>query len=456
MNSQRRQLLALGSSAAFVSALGISCRKPLPPPDMDAAPGFWVWHRGSEFNAEEIAALAASGNGRIYRQIGEFGTRNGRWSPRPVVGGASMNLGSAIPVLRLDAGNALLETPGAAEAVARWLRFHRQDHRWERLQIDYDCPERLLARYSRFLSELREALVVRELSATALAGWIHSPRLKSLARAVDEMVPMFYDLQADEPAAVASGTFRPLVGTETCEWIRKWSACGIHWRAGLINLQRLSLFRADGRLVGHLRQWSPEDLIERRELEPVSGSDSNSAAWRVVRDGMIRGTRLAKDQVLVWRVPGDQATLEALTCARTSGAASIVWFALPGPGLRAARSVRHLAGLAEGTVPKPELALFVRNNALVLENQGRGDLAADPGAPLSRVTVDLGRSGVFTGGPGEFFAVRAENSLPRAYARRVVLSFAGLSAGATISTQPGSLNLDDHAPLDWTLLPPSS
>jgi hypothetical protein len=452
MNSQRRRLLFMGGSAVFASALGVGCSKKAPPPaPMDPAPGFWVWHRGSDFTPVERAALAASGGGRIYRQIGEFGWQAGKWSPRPVAGGGAEELTEVIPVLRLDAGRATLETPGAAQAVARWLRFHRPEQAWRRLQIDYDCPDRLLPRYARFLGELRVILNIQELSVTALASWIDSGNFKALTSAVDELVPMFYDLRPDVPADVLAGRFVPMVGAETCKWIDGWRSCDIPWRAGLGNLERLSLFAADGSIVGHLRDWSPEDLVARPGLEFIRSIPGEQASWRVSRDGSLRGTSLRAGQWLVWRTPHDGRSQAAVESAREAGAAGIVWFALPGPGLRAARSVPHVAELTQRRTPTAAPVVTVREKAVVLTNAGPGDLTAEPGGKLRRVWVDAGENGLFTSGPGRFFEMRAEEGVPIVYARRIGLSFPALPAGAAISSAPGSVNLPDGRLLEFSI-----
>jgi len=452
MNFQRRRLLVMGGSAVFASALGVGCRKKASPrAPMDPAPGFWVWHRGSDFTPAELAALAASGGGRIYRQLGEFGWQGGKWSPRPVAGGGAEDLTGVVPVLRLDAGRATLETPGAAQAVARWLKFHRPEQAWRRLQIDYDCPDRLLPRYARFLSDLRGLLNIHELSVTALAGWIGAANFKALAGAVDELVPMFYDLRRDAPAEVLAGRFVPMVGRETRKWIARWKSCRTPWRAGLGSLERLSLFAADGSIVGHLRDWSPENLATRTDLEFIQSIPGELAVWRVSRDGSLRGTSLRAGQLLVWRTPDDVQSLAAVEAAKDAGAAGIVWFAMPGPGLRGARTVPHLAELTRQRMPLAAPVVMVRKGAVVLLNTGTGDLAARPGEQLWRVWVDAGENGLFAPAPGMFSEMRADEGLPIAYARRVGLSFPALPAGAELSSAPGSVNLPDGRLLDFSI-----
>lgn len=459
MNLQRRRLLVMGGSAVCVSALGLSvvgCRRGRSPgAPMDEAPGFWIWHRGSSLSDDELAALAAGGGGRLYRQIAEFGPRAGGWSPRPLPGAWPSREGGT-PVLRLDPGGEILDRADAPRAVAAWLRHHYPNVAWPALQLDYDCPARLLGRYAGFLADLRGILEIGALSVTALAGWIRSPGFGQVAAAVDELVPMFYDLRADPEADVLAGRPLPMAGREAVRWIGEWKSCRRSWRAGLANFERLTLFNGDGTLAGHLRAWSPEDLVGRGDLELLDSRTEDTAVWRVLRDGALRGTRLRAGQWLVWRVPAAAASLAAMRAARDAGAAGIVWFALPGPGLRAAHSPSHLAGLAAGSVPPFRLALSVREGALVVRNDGPGDLMQRPGDGLSQVRVEAPEPGLFVpGGPGGCFEIRGGDGLPIALARRVLLAFPGLPAGAEVATDPGTTHLPEDRPPVWSLIDPS-
>ena len=220
----------------------------------DPTPGFWVWHRSSRLEEKERAAVPTGG--RLYRQIAEFGWRDGVWSPRPVAEPKNL-LENEIPVVRIDPGPAFLERADAVAMLAKWLRHHFQDKVPTSLQLDHDCPVRLLPRYAAFLRELRGELGLKEISITALAGWIDSPAFQQLGEAVDELLPMFYDLTADPPQEIVTGKAKPMAGPEAAAWIARWKSCRTPWRAGLANFERLTLFEADGKLTGHLKQWEP-------------------------------------------------------------------------------------------------------------------------------------------------------------------------------------------------------
>ncbi|WP_193214262.1 DUF3142 domain-containing protein [Luteolibacter marinus] len=444
----KRQLLA-----ATLLALA-ACREQPAAVTADRTPAFWIWHRSSALSSAEQTRLDQAGSQRIYRQVGEFGWSDDGWSARAVCP-AAVVAGSpdTIPVVRLDPGPAVMERADAAASLAKWIRFHFGEAVPDRLQIDHDCPARLLGRYAEFLSELRAELKLRELSVTALASWIESPALPRLGKATDELVPMFYDLSADPPRDIAAGKALPMAGDDGKRWIGRWKSCPAAWRAGLPNFERLSLFAGDGSLVGHLRDWSPETLAGSPVLVAVPGF-AGGAAYRVKEDARYHGTALAAGQLLVWRAPDDAALVDLVRSSFDAGARGIVWFALPGPGLRAVHTPPHLAALARGEIPAPSLEAMRRDDgSVVLRNKGPGDLAIQPGAELHRLEITAGRPGAFSAaGPGEFAA--RQSALPVNFSKNIILTFTKLDVGSEIATEAGLVagrtlhwSVDGAAPL---------
>ena len=413
----------------------------------DPTPGFWVWHRSSRLEEKERAAVPTGG--RLYRQIAEFGWRDGVWSPRPVAEPKNL-LENEIPVVRIDPGPAFLERADAVAMLAKWLRHHFQDKVPTSLQLDHDCPVRLLPRYAAFLRELRGELGLKEISITALAGWIDSPAFQQLGEAVDELLPMFYDLTVDPPQEIVTGKAKPMAGPEAAAWIARWKSCRTPWRAGLANFERLTLFEADGKLTGHLKQWEPESIARADFLETLP-QFSGGTGYRISRAAILHGTRLEASQVLVWRAPDDESLRALITAAFDAGARGVVWFALPGPGLRAAHSPSHLAALARGENPKHGVhAKLESDGRIVLRNDGPGDLSLAPGAPLHRLALTSDEAGTFTtAGPGEFIEVSAP--LPAKFSRKIVLSFPRLLVGGEIASESGLIPARGGRELQWSL-----
>ncbi|WP_035607387.1 DUF3142 domain-containing protein [Haloferula sp. BvORR071] len=429
-------------------------KKPSPlasshPPD--PTPSFWVWHRSSALTPAE--QFSVGGVSRLYWQIAEFGWRNGEWSPRPL-GKPQADSPNLVPVVRLDPGPDSILKPDAAATLAKWLRFHFDGNPPHTLQLDYDCPVRLLPKYAEYISALRAELSLQELSVTALASWGGTPGLEKVGKAADEIVPMFYDITADPPADVLAGKFVPMAGGEAQKWIAKWKDCSTPWRAGLPNFERLTLFQSDGTLSGHLRQWSPETVLAADYLQPLSTAPG-LALYRVTRDASLEGTALHAGQFLAWRAPDDETLRQLIASSFAAGARGIVWFALPGPGLRASHTPSHLAALARGESPQPSLKLQRdESGRITLRNEGSGDLIPAPGKAANRLKLTSSQAGAFAAvGPGEFLsvAVPSASRVSINFSHEIELTFHGLCVGEVVASESGLVTLKDGRELQWTI-----
>jgi hypothetical protein len=445
-----RPLLTAALLLIFVPACS---KKPALSGPPDPTPGFWIWHRSSDLSPIESTHLQRLGSPRLYRQIAEFGWRDGKWAPRPLSKEAP-TLDGAVPVIRLDPGPAFLDHQDNAEALAMWLHYYFPAGVPSSLQLDYDCPARLLPRYADVLKKLKTTLALKEISATALATWIDAPGFKKLTGTVDELLPMFYDLTADPPADIAAGKCLPMAGPEAASWISRWKACPCPWRASLANFERLSLFEKDGSLVGHLRQWNPEDLFNSTSVQPIPAY-SGGAAYRITRDASLQGTPVKKDQLLIWRAPADDALHQLISTAFSSGARGIVWFALPGPGLRTCHTPAHLAALERGETPQPTLnATIDPHGRVILRNDGPGDLTLSPGAPMHRLRLTADRPGAFADtGPGAFYQLSTgpSSGVPVSYSVKSSLSFTELQGDAEIASESGLIPSGEDRDLRWSL-----
>ena len=395
--------------------------------DLTEPPSFWVWHRSSELNDAEVRVLNEARTRKLYWQAAECRWENGAWVFKRIAQPMAAAPGIVIlPVFRIEPQTAFLGSPDAAgrfaEMVRRWLGDAPMPGE---IQLDFDCPDRLLDRYARFLTDTRKASAPAEISITALASWPRHPQFRKLAAAVDSFAPMFYDLEADDAADVKAGRFQSLADPDVCKHIASWSQCPKPWLAGLPNFERLSVFAADGALIGHVRDWGYDTLFFHPHLkrgETVNGT----TVFDPVETLDLTGTRVAPGMKVVHRAP-DVAELERLVeAARHAGAAGVIWFALPGPGMRAAFSVPHLTNSNAGL----KLELYLADDgSFILENPGPDDLP--PG--VWELVIRSDEPGCFrSASPGAFAELSLPGGLPAELADSLVLRFARLPAGESI------------------------
>jgi hypothetical protein len=407
-----------------------------------AAPAFWVWHRRSDLTDPERNALRRAGVERLCWQVAECGWHEGRWQSVEISRHLkSDDVPAVVPVFRIKPDAGFLGSPGSAAALARQILAW-----WDRseppaeVQFDFDCPARVLVEYARFLSEMKRQLKPARISITALASWPDAPGFGVLARSVDSLAPMFYDLTSDPPGEARDGRFKPLADPDAARWISRWRDCPAPWFAGLPNFERVSIYQADGSLTGHLRGWEHDALLFHPAL---AGHEAGPGVvvFRIAQPLTLAGSRALPGQQLVWRT-SDGKVLDDLTeAARAAGARGVVYFALPGPGMQAAFSPSHLTSR-----PDSIAGLEVRmedDGSLVLENHGPPDLQAralDPGAPGQRgwaLELQANTRGAFReAGPGGFIAVNAGGNLPVSETTVLTLRFSRLPADASIRSCP--------------------
>jgi hypothetical protein len=338
-----------------------------------AAVDFWVWHRTKPLTEEEREKLRAQDVKTLYWHIGEMENRTGAWrwkTPARTAQGLAPGW-RVVPVVRLTSEIRQPFSPAFLPPLREELARVAGDH--GALQLDYDCPDRLLPEYAAALRALRQA--VPHLSITALAQWPRLPGFAALTREVEEIAPMFYDLQADPTGVGANAPPPPLLDPDQFEAVLKpWAQCPIPWRAGLPTFARLTIFDRAGVSRGQIPNWSWDDFCFHKSLHALAPTRLGVTLFRADAATRVAATPVAKDEIVAARFTDRRALALALVQAREAGAAGVVLFRLPdesGPG---GWSLGDLAELASAEQPH----LVLRRTAgeeLELVNESPVDLA---------------------------------------------------------------------------------
>ena len=328
------------------------------------------------------------------------------------------------------------------------------------LQIDYDCPDRLLPAYQQLLAGIRAQNASIELSATALAGWVRLRPFGEFAKSVDWIAPMFYDLWVESAEDV-----RPLADPDASELIEAWASCPVPWEAGLPSFARVTLFGEDGRSLGHFPDWPWDTVCFHPALEVLSEPSPGVTLLRARNPLVIQKTEIKPGNLLAARIPDREVLAMQQALAKQSGARGVIWFRLPGPTVPTGLSTQDALSLSSNAQLKINLAFDDTN--LLLSNSGRRDLPlriagrhgnADRGYQLE---IDAGGVARFAeAGPGDFVLMRghiepeSEKPIPVRVpaATRLTFWLSHLSAGdeltsGFIALKPGSTSAD----LRWRL-----
>ncbi len=181
---------------------------------------YWAWQRSEPPSESDLAELSAQEVRTLYWQVGQLENSGNSWQWKARFSLPSIPKIEVIPVLRLESHERAPFTPEATRsllaAIAAATRGRGQ------LQIDYDCPDRLLPEYAAVLKQIRK--LVPGLSITALPGWIRQPALADLGSSVAEMLPMLYDFASD-PVVPGASPVPVIVPEKTRAWLAEWNHC---------------------------------------------------------------------------------------------------------------------------------------------------------------------------------------------------------------------------------------
>jgi hypothetical protein len=335
----------------------------------DFGTAFWVWQRRDGLSSAELAGLNGCGVRVLYWQAGELTNYGDTWvwsaygmAPS---GGSGIRI---VPVIRLVS---TARAPFSGTSLQQLLSvLGAEAFRFDEMQIDYDCPDRLLGQYAAALTQLRRR--VRRLSATALAGWSRLPAWVQLQSSVDELFPMFYDLEPD-PTLGAGRAPIPLLDPAKVEReLQEWGSCKIPWEAGLPSFSRVTLYGPDGVAHGHLRKWAWDDVCFDPALATSGSTQLGVTLFRATAPGRLEDAELKAGDSVAVRWPDRGALSEIAGAAKAAGAAGIVYFRLPDSEDPSGWSLPQIAN------PQAAPRLGINRNGpqqLVLVNDADGDLA---------------------------------------------------------------------------------
>lgn len=432
-------------------AAGLAAAEPPSP-----ALSYWVWHRSEALRPEEIAGLQAQGVKTLFWNVGELQLRDGawRWNAAPR---AAADLGAPFQVVPVVRMTAIHKAPLATARAVLLDQLAAAANPAGELQIDFDCPDRLLGAYAAFLTELRAR--VPQLSITALARWSERPEFGELQRSVAGIAPMFYDLQADPTGVGAFNLPPPLLDPEqTGAALKRWSRCAIPWRAGLPSFARLTVFEAGGNSRGQIANWRWEDVCFQPGLRAAGTPRLGVTLLRADRDLRVAGTALREGEFLAARVTDRAALAQLCAQALQAGAVGVTLFRLPDGTAAAGPTLRDLGRL--GSADAPRLVLrWSGPNQLELANVGAVDLAPRLGGQKDDrdrgYALELDAPGALfrEAEAGQFWRVAAHSDpdtskpkpAPVALATRLTFWFSDLPAGAR--RQSGLLQLSPGASL---------
>jgi hypothetical protein len=330
---------------------------------------YWAWQRDEPLDERELAELAAQRVETIYWQVGELENVGETWRWKARFHFPSPDDGPIhfVPVVRLVSREHQPFSNASVAALVASLSAVGAKH--DELQLDYDAPDRLLADYSAALNRIHA--VIPRLTIAALPHWSRADCLRTLEPNVDELLPMLYDFEA-EPVLKNNSPLPLIAPDKISKLIEGWRACRKPWRAGLPVFARLSVYDANRKLRGQIRNWEWEEVCFNRSFALGNGAQFGASILRATRSTSVAKTPIRQNEEVIVREVDRSALHDAIAAAERAGAQSVVFFRLPDASASSGWSLHQLGHLDE----RPQLILRKSDGSETLEllNAGDGDL----------------------------------------------------------------------------------
>ena len=318
----------------------------------------WYWNTPFTISDSDGLILDRIGVTTLYVRSGTFTTNGKRvFTSVPQTWGHQSGHQKVVLTFNFDGGlrGHIEELPNAvmAEDVVRGIdRVRRVALRHGvpvgGVQMDVDCPTRLLPKYAEMLTQVRKGLTRlgdlpqgQSFSATALQTWVKSRSYQNLADAVDFVAPQFYEGEIGKTIE----RIRPIADADNLEpGMNRADSAGRPFFAGVGIYGHSLLFDERGKLLGTYHGLRPEDAIRHPSLEtkneiPLDSSGNRASERDFIGENLVILKAVRPDeqgrgkgfQIAFW-VPGAEMLrrqLEIVRESRPSNCQGVILYRFP-------------------------------------------------------------------------------------------------------------------------------
>jgi hypothetical protein len=354
--------IMLGGLCFLVASLGTAAWRAVNQPVVwhpnDVPVAFWSWRADAPSQEDVERAVKATGAKEIFLRAGQFDLKDGTVRRiRSIEGafprGVRLHLVyNATRELLLDFEQ--IEPAIMAAAVAHAFANDvesaaRSGAMVDGLQLDFDSPTRLLARYADVLRATREQLPPQiRLSITGLPTWMDSIELTKLLAVVDFWAPQFYGGEIPQRIDRLVPISSPRAVARDVARARK---LGKPFYAGLAAYGYALLYSMKGDLIAMRGDLDPTSVAANHDFEQVDlttferrpGSSATYAdgpratEWRYVfcalRDTNLQGLSVRSGERIAFDLPSSESLRTSVRGVREEAGnklLGILLFRLPG------------------------------------------------------------------------------------------------------------------------------
>ena len=253
--------------------------------------GIWYWHSPFAVSASDLHDLSDIGVSTLYVRAATLPTDGVRVKTMiPQRWLSTANNMPVVLVFNFDAGldshfgklpNSTMAPEIASDIQGESLAAEKKGINVSGVQMDIDCPTRLLPKYAELLGSVRGLLTSlgtlkkgRSFSATALQTWLTSPDgYRRVADACDFLTPQFYEGRVGRTV----DSIQPIADIDRLSrGINAADSYGKPFYVGIATYGHALLYARQGRLAEMYHGMGPEDALRHPALQQVTASRAMS------------------------------------------------------------------------------------------------------------------------------------------------------------------------------------
>lgn len=358
-----RAVLCLALSVGILSGLGLTLGRRSPKPLAEIPVAYWAWRNDAPTGDDVRAAVGRGRGSALFLRAGQIELKKDVLRRIRPAGGAFPDriplhlVYNATPevLLRFER----LEPATLAACILETFAADRDRAGRERatvvgLQLDIDCPTRLLGRYRETLRIVRAGLSAGYgLSITGLPTWMNAPELPGLLKETDFWTPQCYGWRIPETLDDLTPIAEPeAVGRA----VARAEKLGHPYFAGIAAYGYLLHFDRSRRRLSLRGDISAAEI--RSFPARLVNRDSVFETWRAETDFVMDGLGVRAGEFLVFETPSAERFAASLDAARTSSGPALrgfCLFRLPAPDDPTTLPLDAVAAVLNGQpVPSPK------------------------------------------------------------------------------------------------------
>lgn len=380
----------------------------------------WYWHTPYHIEPAEAAQLHAIGVKQLFVLAGTFHSQHGavhmimpqQWEAAPSTLGIHLVFHFDATLIKdFEKLPVELISSAAGSDIAN-VSAEAEQHgvRVVGVQLDFDCPTRLLGRYGELMRRLRPALKHGvALSATALPTWYTSKNIELLMKHVDFLAPQYYEPEVPKTLDSAA-TISRLSLLE--HGLRAAGSHSYPFYAGIPAYGHALLYNEQGSLLGMYHDIGIIGAMHQNALSLMrslgvdrSGKPASAASYIGEDIYDFKATRADEEghglgYHLVYDLPTSEllrSHLAALTASRPRNCRGVILFRYPEAGELSTLPFQTIAAALNGRKAQPNLKVTISSTAAPWE-------VVESHRKVKRVPHDVTISVTNIGDAGTFIA----------------------------------------------------